>query len=105
MRFAVFADQLSGIHLKVYRRAEEVFELLTPSSALRIELALDQSLKKSAARFAISSCLSIESFEQAVGNGNHHLCHEASIYGIAESCCRHPLTLADRNSRMGYICA
>jgi len=66
VRFAVFADQLGGIYLEVNRRTEEVFELLTPSGALQIELALDQTLKKSAARLAIGSRLSVEPLEQIV---------------------------------------
>jgi hypothetical protein len=68
VRFAVFADQLGGIHFEVYGGTEEVFEFLTPSSALRFELALNQALKKSAPGFAIGSCLSIEALKQAVWN-------------------------------------
>jgi hypothetical protein len=29
--------------------------------------------------------VSIQTLEQIVGNGDHHLCHGMSIYGIAEA--------------------
>lgn len=83
MGFAVFADQPGGIAPEIHGRAEEILELLPTASASVCKLALDKALQKPTAGLVVGASMTVQPLEQLVGNGNHHLGHSRSIYGIA----------------------
>jgi hypothetical protein len=83
VRFAIFTDHLCRIATKVDGWPQKFFELLATPGVLHRQLALHQAPQQTAAGLLAGSRLRIETLEQIVWEGDHHLCHRVSIYGIA----------------------
>src|SRR5512144_1679316 len=80
--FAVFADQSRSVAAKIHVWPKQGFELLTATSIPAGELPLYQAAQKAAAGLAIALCTAVKPLQEVVGNGDHHLGHRVSIYGI-----------------------
>jgi hypothetical protein len=90
VRFPVFPDQLD--HVQELRPiggnldpdlVPEPVNLLPPALFAGLHLALDEVLKEAATALPYLLGTEIEAPQELVGNGDHHLGHKMSIYGIA----------------------
>jgi hypothetical protein len=91
MRFPIFSNQLRRVDVRVLPRREspeliqQLFDFLLLTTLHRFYLPLHEALQKATTRFAELTGALIQAFQQIVRNGNHHLGHRVSIYGIATS--------------------
>jgi hypothetical protein len=90
VRFPVFPDQLSHVEQigPVGRNLDpdliqESVDLLSPALLPDLYLALDEVLKETTTALPCLLGVEIEALQELVGNGDHHLGHGVSIYGIA----------------------
>src|SRR4051812_17073338 len=90
VRFPVFPDQLGHVQQvgPVGRNLDpdliqEPVDLLPPALLASLHLALDEVLKEAATARPDLLGTKIEALQELVGNGDHHLGHGMSIYGIA----------------------
>jgi hypothetical protein len=90
VRFPVFPDQSGHVQEvgPVGRNLDpnliqEPVDLLPPTLLAGLYLALDETLEKAAAALSRLLGAEIETLQELVGNGDHHLGHGMSIYGIA----------------------
>src|SRR6476620_6300836 len=88
--FPVFADESNDVpFLRIAGREldpnliPKPLDLLAPQILACLQLALGELLQEAAAGFARLLCAPVDACEELVGNGDHHLGHRMSIYGIA----------------------
>lgn len=96
MRFPVFPDQLDHVQKlgPVCRNLDpdlvpEPVDLLSPALLSSLHLTLDEVLQKATAGLPCLLRAEVQSLQELVGNGDHHLGHRVSIYGIARGHNRH----------------
>lgn len=90
MRFPVFPDYLSHVQQlgPISRNLDpdliqEPVDLLPPTSLAGLHLALDEVLEEATTALPHLLGAEIEALQELVWNGDHHLGHGVSIYGIA----------------------
>jgi hypothetical protein len=90
VRFPVFPDQLGHVQKlgPISRNldpdlVQEPVDFLSPTPLSGLYLALDEVLQEAATTLSCLLCTEIETLQELVGNGDHHLGHGMSIYSIA----------------------
>lgn len=90
MRLPVFPDQLGHVQeIRPVRRhldpdlIPEPIQLLPPALFPDLDLALYELLEEAATALPQLFGAEIQTLQELVGNGDHHLGHLMSIYGIA----------------------
>lgn len=86
MRLPVFTDQLGYVRsAKVEtHRVEEAIDLFVVAALGNLQLPLGEALQKTAAGLAVAPSACVDALQELVGDGDHYLCHGASIDGIAD---------------------
>jgi len=86
VRFPVFADQLGYVRsAKIDTHGiEQTVDLFIVAPVDCRQLTLGEQLEEATAGLADLLGASIYALQELVGNGDHHLGHRVSIYGIAD---------------------
>jgi len=107
VRFPVFPDQpghVQELGSVVWNLdpdlVPEPVDLFPPALLAGLHLARDEVLEKATSALPYLFGAEIEALEELVGNGDHHLGHRVSIYGIARRYYGHGGSVEGRDARV-----